>query len=137
MAVFFSPEIQARCGDRDPRRIAARHLRLRHPARETRRQGGCLMGRLAPPSGDGHASQARNKTMLTRIAIALAAGSLLVLGAMTPALADIANCMKYPNADTCPTMGAPTPAKAAQQAAPRHLRHTHYRYAPSSNQNKG
>jgi hypothetical protein len=70
--------------------------------------------------------------MLTRIAIGLAAGSLLLLGTLAPALADIPNCMKYPNAATCPTMGQPTPQKV-EQGTPKHLRHSHYRspQAPS------
>jgi hypothetical protein len=67
--------------------------------------------------------------MLTRIAIGLATGSLMVLGTLAPALADIPNCMKFPNADTCPTMGQPTPQKAqkVEQGTPRHLRQSHYR----------
>jgi hypothetical protein len=39
--------------------------------------------------------------------------------------------MKQPNADTCPTMGTPTPSKASEQGAPNHVRHTRY-HAPQS-----
>jgi hypothetical protein len=74
--------------------------------------------------------------MLRTIAIGVAATAALSLAALTPALADVPTCMKQPNADTCPTMGAPTP-KASQQTAPKNLRHTHYRYEPASKQNKG
>ena len=45
--------------------------------------------------------------MTRTIVIGLAAASLS-LAALTPALADISACAKDPNADTCPTMGAPT-----------------------------
>ena len=64
--------------------------------------------------------------MLKPIAIGLAAGSVLILGTLAPAFADISNCMKYPNAETCPTMGKPT-AQLPEQATPRRLRHSHYR----------
>jgi hypothetical protein len=49
----------------------------------------------------------------------------------------VPSCMKQPNADTCPTMGAPSaPSKAAAQAAPKkNIRHTRY-HAPQS-PNKG
>jgi hypothetical protein len=69
--------------------------------------------------------------MLRTTAIGLAAA--LSLAALSPALADVPNCMKQPNADTCPTMGAPS--KAAAQVAPKNIRHTRY-HAPQS-PNKG
>jgi hypothetical protein len=62
----------------------------------------------------------------------------LSFAAVTPGIADVSSCAKLPNADTCPTMGLPNaPVNASQQAAPRHLRHTHYRYEPAPKQNKG
>ncbi len=45
--------------------------------------------------------------MLRTTAISLAAAASLTLAALTPALADVSQCEKQPNADTCPTMGAP------------------------------
>jgi hypothetical protein len=54
--------------------------------------------------------------MLRTTAIGLAA-LWLTLAALTPALADVPQCMKQPNADTCPTMGAPS--KVTAQAAPK------------------
>ena len=71
--------------------------------------------------------------MLKTTAIGLAAAASLTLAALTPALADVPQCMKQPNADTCPTMGAPS--KAAAQAAPSHIRHT--RYHPAGMPQKG
>lgn len=62
--------------------------------------------------------------MLRTTAISLAAAASLTLAALTPALADVGQCAKQPNADTCPTMGAPS--KAAAQAAPNHVKHTRY-----------
>jgi hypothetical protein len=73
--------------------------------------------------------------MLKTTAIGLALTTVLSLAALTPALADIPACMSRPNADTCPTMGAPTPS-ASQQTAPKYLRHTHYRYEPLQKQKK-
>lgn len=64
--------------------------------------------------------------MLRPTAIGLAALSL-TLATLTPALADVPQCMKQPNADTCPTMGAP--AKTPAQATPNRIRHTRY-HAP-------
>jgi hypothetical protein len=75
--------------------------------------------------------------MLKTTAIGLALTTVLSLAALTPALADIPACMSRPNADTCPTMGAPTPSNASQQTAPKYLRHTHYRYEPAQKQKKG
>jgi hypothetical protein len=73
--------------------------------------------------------------MLRTTAISLAAAASLTLAALTPALADVPQCEKQPNADTCPTMGAPSPSKAAAQVAPKNIRHTRY-HAPQS-PNKG
>jgi hypothetical protein len=70
--------------------------------------------------------------MLKTTTIGLAALSL-TLAALSPALADVGQCAKQPNADTCPTMGAPS--KAAAQVAPKNIRHTRY-HAPQS-PNKG
>ena len=72
--------------------------------------------------------------MLRNIAITAAAATSLLLGTLsTPiaAFADVAQCMKQPNADTCPTMGTPTPSKASEQGAPRNIKHTRY-HAPQS-----
>jgi hypothetical protein len=70
--------------------------------------------------------------MLKTTTIGLAALSL-TLAALSPALADVGQCAKQPNADTCPTMGAPS--KASAQNAPKNIRHTRY-HAPQS-PNKG
>lgn len=72
--------------------------------------------------------------MLRTTAIGLAALSL-TFAALTPALADVPQCEKQPNADTCPTMGPPSPGKASEQGAPRNFRHTRY-HAPERH-NKG
>jgi hypothetical protein len=64
--------------------------------------------------------------MTRTIVIGLAAASLS-LAALTPALADIGACAKAPNADTCPTMGAPTPAPgASEQRTTRGSGHARY-----------
>ena len=49
--------------------------------------------------------------MLRNTAMGLAVTASLSLAGLTPAIADIPACMAHPNADTCPTMGAPTPSK--------------------------
>jgi hypothetical protein len=64
--------------------------------------------------------------MLRTTAIGLAAAASLSLAALTPAFADVPQCMKQPNADTCPTMGTPTPSKASEQGGPRNIKHTRY-----------
>lgn len=69
--------------------------------------------------------------MLRNTAIGLAVTASLSLAALTPALADVPNCMKQPNADTCPTMGAPTPSKLSNQGAPKNIRHVHSHRAPA------
>jgi hypothetical protein len=69
--------------------------------------------------------------MLRTTAIGVAAVALLSLAALTPASADVGNCVKQPNADTCPTMGAPTPSKLSNQGAPKNIRHAHSRHAPA------
>ena len=73
--------------------------------------------------------------MLRTTAIGLAAAASLTLAALTPALADVPQCMKQPNADTCPTMGAPS--KAAAQAAPNNVRHTRYHQAETPKKANG
>jgi len=71
--------------------------------------------------------------MLRTTVIGLVAATSLTLIPLSSALADIPGWMKQPNADTCPTMGAPS--KAAAQAAPSHVRHT--RYHPAGTPQKG
>jgi hypothetical protein len=61
--------------------------------------------------------------MLRTTAIGLAVTASLSLAGLTPALADIPACMAHPNADTCPTFGAPTPSKASVQAPSKSIRH--------------
>ena len=73
--------------------------------------------------------------MLRNTAIGLAVTASLSLAALTPGLADVPNCMKQPNADTCPTMGTPTPSKSSQQGTPKSIKHTHNR--PAQSPNKG
>ena len=73
--------------------------------------------------------------MLRTTAIGLAAAASLTLAALTPALADVPQCMKQPNADTCPTMGAPS--KAAARAAPNHVRLTRYHQAETPKKANG
>jgi hypothetical protein len=47
--------------------------------------------------------------MLRNTAIALAAASLILGGALTPALANYSKCDEQPNAEGCPTYAAPVP----------------------------
>ncbi len=63
--------------------------------------------------------------MTRTIVIGLAAASLS-LAALTPALADISACAKDPNADTCPTMGAPTVSGASELRAHKSAKHARY-----------
>ena len=70
--------------------------------------------------------------MLRNTAIGLAVTASLSLAGLTPAIADIPACMAHPNADTCPTMGAPTPSKASAQAPSKSIRHVHSHRAPGS-----
>lgn len=63
--------------------------------------------------------------MTRTIVIGLAAASLS-LAALTPALADISTCAKEPNADTCPTMGAPTTSGASELKAHKSFKHARY-----------
>jgi hypothetical protein len=59
--------------------------------------------------------------------------ALLSLAGLTAASADIPDCLKAPNADTCPTFGSPSPATSApnygQHRTMRHGRY--YRTAPA------
>ena len=68
--------------------------------------------------------------MLRNTAIGLAVTASLSLAALTPALADVPNCMKQPNADTCPTMGTPAPSKASQQGPSKSIKHAHSHRLP-------
>jgi hypothetical protein len=70
--------------------------------------------------------------MLRNTAIGLAVTASLSLAALTPALADVPNCMKQPNADTCPTMGTPTPSKASVQGPSKSTKHAHSHRLPGS-----
>ena len=56
--------------------------------------------------------------MLRTTTIGLITAASLTLVPLSSALADISGCMKQPNADSCPTMGTPTPSKASAQATP-------------------
>ena len=57
--------------------------------------------------------------MLRTTAISLAAAASLTLAALTPALADVSQCEKQPNADTCPTMGVPRRPRPRRRSRPR------------------
>lgn len=46
---------------------------------------------------------------MKRSVIGLATLAALSVGSLSPAFADIGECSKFPNADTCPTFGKPTP----------------------------
>jgi hypothetical protein len=59
--------------------------------------------------------------MLRNTAIGLATTAALTLAALTPASADVGQCTKQPNADSCPTFGSPTPSNSA----PKNIKHTH------------
>lgn len=71
--------------------------------------------------------------MLRTTAIGLVAAASLILFPLSSALADIPGCMKQPNAGTCPTMGAPTPSKASEQATPKRVKHARYHQTQSPN----
>jgi hypothetical protein len=91
------------------------------------------IGATTPVTAMLHMS--KEKPMLTRTAIGFLTGSVLMLGALPPALADIGQCAKLPNADTCPTFGKPTPPPNAAYETPyKHVRHGHYyrRYLPEN-----
>ena len=60
--------------------------------------------------------------MPRKTAIGLATTAALTLAALTPAFADVPQCMKQPNTDSCPTLGLPTPPNIA----PKNIKHTHY-----------
>jgi hypothetical protein len=47
-------------------------------------------------------------SVMKRSVIGLATLAALSVGSLSPAFADIAECSKFPNADTCPTFGEPT-----------------------------
>jgi hypothetical protein len=72
---------------------------------------------------------------MTRTTIIGLAAVSLTLAALTPALADVPNCMKQPNADTCPTMGSPTPLKASESTAHKSsIKHARYHSSHSPKQ---
>jgi hypothetical protein len=60
--------------------------------------------------------------MLRKTAIGLATTAALSLAALTPAFADVSQCVTQPNADSCPTFGLPTPPNSA----PKNIKHAHY-----------
>ena len=65
--------------------------------------------------------------MLRKTAIGLATTAALTLAVLTPAFADMPQCMKQPSADSCPTFGLPPPANSApKNIAPKNIKHTHY-----------
>ncbi len=70
--------------------------------------------------------------MLRTTAIGLAVTASLSLAAADPGSCRIPACMAHPNADTCPTMGAPAPSKASVQAPSKSIRHVHSHRAPGS-----
>ena len=49
---------------------------------------------------------------MKRSVIGLATLTALSVGSLSPAFADIGQCSKFPNADSCPTFGKPTPLVA-------------------------
>jgi hypothetical protein len=49
--------------------------------------------------------------MLRKLIIGLASAAALTATVVTPALADIPYCMKYPNPNTCPYGGSPNASK--------------------------
>jgi hypothetical protein len=73
--------------------------------------------------------------MTRTIVIGLAAASLS-LAALTPALADVSSCAKQPNADSCPTMGAPTVSGASELKAHKSIKHARYHPGQSPKQSK-
>ena len=75
--------------------------------------------------------------MTRNTAIGLAAAASLTLAALTPALADVSACAKQPNAETCPTMGAPSnlsPSKQSERGAHKSVKHTRYHPGQSPKQ---
>jgi hypothetical protein len=54
--------------------------------------------------------------MLKKLILGLASAAVLTMTALTPALADIPTCMKFPNPDTCPYGGSPKPANNQEAA---------------------
>ena len=65
--------------------------------------------------------------MPRKTAIGLATTAALTLATLTPAFADMPQCMKQPNTDSCPTFGLPTPPNSApKNIAPKNIKHTHY-----------
>ena len=79
--------------------------------------------------------------MTRTIVIGLAAASLslslsLSLAALTPALANVSSCAKQPNADSCPTMGAPTISGASELKAHKSTKHARYHPGQSPKQSR-
>jgi hypothetical protein len=54
--------------------------------------------------------------MLRKLILGLASAAVLTMTALTPVLADIPTCMKFPNPDTCPYGGSPKPANNQEAA---------------------
>jgi hypothetical protein len=75
----------------------------------------------------------KENPMLRTTTIGLITAASLTLVPLSSALADIPGCMKQPNADTCPTMGAPTLSKASEQATPKPVKHARYHQTQSPN----
>jgi hypothetical protein len=70
---------------------------------------------------------------MLRLTIIGVTATLLSLAGLTAASADIPDCLKAPNADSCPTFGNPTSATSAPNYVPhRAMRHgRYYRTAPA------
>ena len=65
--------------------------------------------------------------MPRKTAIGLATTAALTLATLTPAFADMPQCMKQPNTDSCPTFGQSTPTNSAPtNIAPKNIKPTHY-----------
>jgi hypothetical protein len=72
-------------------------------------------------------AQQMEDPMLRFIAFGLAVTAPLALAVVTPALANVPQCMREPNADTCPTFANP-PAPASLQTTQKPIRHAHYHH---------
>jgi hypothetical protein len=64
--------------------------------------------------------------MLRKLIIGLASAAALTASVVTPAMADIPYCMRYPNPDNCPYGGSPQYGGAGGTPQAAHVFHGKY-----------